>query len=136
MMNIQMIEHDPLNFRTNIDVWAANRGHVLSRTEIFRGEPFPDPDHYDWLMVMGGSQHAWEESLHPWLVTEKAGMARALEHRKMILGICFGAQLLSEALGGRVFPQGQKEIGWYPVRQTPEGQSSPLLQTIPGRFLT
>jgi GMP synthase-like glutamine amidotransferase len=135
-MKIHLIEHDPLDFQTNIDFWAAKRGHALSRTEIFRGEPFPNPDDYHWLMVMGGSQHAWEETLHPWLVEEKAGLVRALERRKMILGICFGAQLLAEALGGKVFTHRQKEIGWHPVLQTPEGGSSPLLQCVPGRFLT
>jgi GMP synthase (glutamine-hydrolysing) len=135
-MNIHLIEHDPLDFETNIDLWAAQGDHALSRTEIFRGAPFPDLPDYDWLMVMGGSQHVWEETLHPWLVSEKKEIARALAAGKTILGICFGAQLLAEALGGQVFTHRQKEIGWYPVRKTPEGESSPLLHAVPDRFLT
>jgi GMP synthase-like glutamine amidotransferase len=135
-MKIHLLEHDPLDFQTNIDVWAAKRGHALARTEVFRGAPFPGPHDYDWLMVMGGSQHAWEETLHPWLVGEKKEIARALAAGKPILGICFGAQLLAEALGGQVFTHRQKEIGWHPVRKTPEGESSPLLHAVPDRFLT
>ena len=135
-MKIHLIEHDPGHSPTNIEPWARKRGHSLSKTEIFRGEPFPAADTYDWLMVMGGSQHAWEEPLYPWLVSEKEGIAQALARKKIILGICFGAQLLAEALGGKVFPNRQKEIGWYPVVQTPEGRSSVFFQDIPERFTT
>jgi GMP synthase-like glutamine amidotransferase len=135
-MKIHLLEHDPPDFQTNIDVWAAKRGHDLSRTEVFRGALFPDPYDYDWLMVMGGSQHAWEETLHPWQVGEKKAITQALAAGKPILGICFGAQLLAEVLGGKVFPHRQKEIGWHPVRKTPEGESSPLLYSVPDRFLT
>ena len=39
-----------------------------------------------------------------------------LDARKPVLGICLGAQLLSDALGGRVFQNAEKEIGWHPVR--------------------
>ncbi|MBI5585134.1 MAG: amidotransferase, partial [Deltaproteobacteria bacterium] len=46
------------------------------------------------------------------------------------------AQLLAEVLGGQLFTHRQKEIGWYPVRKTPEGESSPLLHSVPDRFLT
>jgi GMP synthase-like glutamine amidotransferase len=135
-MRIHLIEHDSLDFQTNIDLWASRRGHNLSRTEVFRGEPFPDPDTYDWLMVMGGSQHAWEEALHPWLAGEKDGLGRALDRRKIILGICFGAQLLAEALGGKVFPHRDREIGWHFVSQTAAGRLSELFRGVPPDFLT
>ena len=35
-----------------------------------------------------------------------------------------------------MFTHRQKEIGWHPVRKTPEGESSPLLHSVPDRFLT
>ncbi|MCU0579175.1 MAG: type 1 glutamine amidotransferase [Desulfobacterota bacterium] len=135
-MRIHLIEHDSLDFQTNVDHWATQRGHALSRTEVFRGEPFPDPDTYDWLMVMGGSQHAWEEPLHPWLAAEKDGLGRALDRGKVILGICFGAQLLAEALGGQVFPHREREIGWHSVSQTAAGRLSELFRGVPSDFLT
>ena len=37
---------------------------------------------------------------------------------KTVLGICLGAQLIASALGARVSPNSQKEIGWFPVRRS------------------
>lgn len=135
-MRIHLFEHDPFDFPTNITVWAEKRGYTLTKTDVFRGEKCPSPEKYDWLMVMGGSQHAWEEDRHPWLVREKEAIAQALEQEKIILGICFGAQLLAEVLGGRVFPNREKEIGWHPVFQTEEGRQSLLFKEVPEKFIT
>ena len=46
-----------------------------------------------------------------------------LKEDRPFLGICLGAQMCARALGGRVFPhpQGQAEIGYYPIRPTPAG---------------
>ena len=47
---------------------------------------------------------------------EKRFLAATIEARKPVLGICLGAQLLADVLGGKVFQNAEKEIGWYPVR--------------------
>jgi GMP synthase (glutamine-hydrolysing) len=46
--------------------------------------------------------------------------AVALKEKKPFLGICLGAQMLTRQLGGKVslHPQGQTEIGYYPIRPT------------------
>ena len=46
-----------------------------------------------------------------------------LKEQKPFLGICLGAQMCARALGGHVFlhPQGQAEIGYYPIRPTAAG---------------
>jgi GMP synthase-like glutamine amidotransferase len=87
-------------------------------------------------MVMGGSQHVWEAEIHPWLSDEKGLIARAINAGKTILGVCFGAQLLAEALGAKVFRNTYKEIGWYPVSLTPEGKDSFLFEGVSDPFLT
>jgi GMP synthase (glutamine-hydrolysing) len=48
-----------------------------------------------------------------------------LKEQKPFLGICLGAQMCARALGGRVFahPQGQAEIGYYPIRPTAAGRA-------------
>lgn len=136
-MRLHLLEHDPIDLsRTNITIWAQNKGYALAHTYLCNNEKLPAMEDFDWLMVMGGSPHAWEEDIHPWLLPEKEFIASALDHDKIILGICFGAQLLAEALGGKVFASQTKEIGWHEVILTPQGQNSFLFQDIPKQFVT
>jgi GMP synthase-like glutamine amidotransferase len=136
-MRIQLIEHDPEDFsRTNISLWATDKGYRVNQIYVCNNEELPPVDSFDWLMVMGGSQHAWDEGGNSWLQKEKAFMSDVLAAGKIILGICFGAQLLAEALGGKLFPNPHREIGWYEVSLNRKGQESFLFQDIPPSFVT
>jgi GMP synthase-like glutamine amidotransferase len=136
-MRLHLLEHDPIDIsRTNITIWAENKGYPIAHTYLCNNEKLPAIDDFDWLMVMGGAPHAWEVDIHAWLPDEKEFIASVLDHNKIILGVCFGAQLLAEALGGEVFANPHKEIGWYEVTLTPEGQRSYLFQNVPEQFIT
>ncbi len=136
-MKLHLLEHDRFDFsRTNITKWSEKNGHELYQTYVCRGGELPSADDMDWLMVMGGSQHVWEEEANPWLVQEKALVRRAIEQKKLVLGICFGAQLIAEALGAQVFPSSHEEIGWHEIILTREGRESFLFRNIPDKFTT
>ncbi len=136
-MRLHLLEHDALDIpATNIDRWAEARGHTVVRTYVCSGEVPPHPDNFDWLLVMGGSPHAYDEVSNPWLPAEKAYVKSALELDVPTLGICFGAQVLAEALGGAIFPAEQAEIGWHEVRLTPEGKRSLVFRNVPDVFET
>ena len=136
-MRLHLLEHDPLDYAdTNVDRWAAKRGHTVTRTYVCREERLPDLEDVDWLLVMGGSPHAYDEVSNPWLPGEKALVAEALERGTPVLGICFGAQVLAEALGGELYAAGFGEIGWHEVRLTPEGRESFLFRGVPDAFET
>jgi GMP synthase-like glutamine amidotransferase len=136
-MRIQLIEHDPEDFSsTNISFWAAAKGHQVSQTYICNNDKLPPVDSFDWLMVMGGSQNAWDDQGYSWLQEEKVFVAEALAQGKLYLGICFGAQLLAEALGGKIFPNEHKEIGWHEVSLNHQGRESFLFQDVPSPFVT
>jgi GMP synthase-like glutamine amidotransferase len=136
-MRIQLIEHDPEDFsRTNISFWAAKKGHQVNQIYICKNEALPSIDSFDWLMVMGGSQNAWDEQANSWLRQEKAFIADAVAQGKLYLGICFGAQMLAEALGGKIFPNEHKEIGWHDVSLNGQGRESFLFQNVPPSFVT
>ena len=59
--------------------------------------------------------------IHP--ARDRLDGAVPLKEDKPFLGICLGAQMCARALGARVFPhpEGQAEIGYYPIRPTSAG---------------
>ncbi|WP_076862571.1 glutamine amidotransferase [Bradyrhizobium mercantei] len=80
----------------------------------------------DLLIVLGGPIGVYETGTYPFLVAEIALLEQRLRRGLPTLGICLGAQLMAQALGGRVFPGKVKEIGWGPAELTADGKSSCL----------
>ena len=115
-MRIHSLEHAPFEGPGRIAAWATERGHTLSRTALYDGEAPPALEAFDLLVIMGGPMSIHEHRNHPWLPMEKDFLKAAIAARKPILGICLGAQLLADVLGGKVFQNPVKEIGWFPVR--------------------
>ncbi len=71
-MRLHLLEHDPDYFtETNIAVWAKKKDYTITKTDVFNQEQFPHQDHFDWLIIMGGSQHIWQEQANQWLISEK-----------------------------------------------------------------
>lgn len=133
-MRIHSLEHEPFEGLANIEVWAKNRGHSISRTLLFNGEELPDITDIDWLVIMGGSMNIYEEEKYPWLKDEKNFIAQAIASNKTVLGVCLGSQLIADVLGGKVSKNKLKEIGWFPVTLTAEARTSPVFNALPPRF--
>ena len=115
-MNIHVLEHDPLENPGLVADWAAARGHRLVSVFLDRGGKLPPPGEVDLLVIMGGPMNIYQHRDHPWLVAEKAFIAAVIAEGKPVLGICLGAQLIADALGGKVFQNAEKEIGWFPIQ--------------------
>ena len=85
----------------------------------------------DLLVVLGGPIGAYEEGIYPFLEDELSLLADRLAADLPTLGICLGSQLMARALGARVYPGGQKEIGWGPLVLTGAGRRSCLAALAP-----
>jgi GMP synthase-like glutamine amidotransferase len=84
---------------------------------VFSENPvLPDIRDIDFLVIMGGSMSVNDEDKFPWLISEKQFIREFIATGKPVLGICLGAQLIASSLGAKVYPNTQKEIGWFPVR--------------------
>lgn len=133
-MRIQWFQHVSFEGLGSIEPWLLSRGHTLNCTRLYAGELPPSPENFDWLIVMGGPMNIDEHHKYPWLVAEKAAIRAALAADKRILGICLGAQLLAQALGGVVTRNAHTEIGWFPVELSAEARQSSLFAGFPERF--
>jgi GMP synthase (glutamine-hydrolysing) len=133
-MKLQYIQHVAFETPGEIAAWAENKGFEVSGSRMFAGDPPPEVDGYDWLVVMGGPMSVGDESNCDWLPGEKRAIAAAIEHNRTVVGVCLGAQLIADVLGARVYRNPQKEIGWFPVSLTADGASHAVTGALPGTF--
>ena len=130
-MRVHYLQHVPFEGPARVAAWVAAKGHSLTSTHVYRGDALPEIDALDWLVVMGGPMNIYEHDRYPWLVDEKAFLRQVIEAGKTVIGICLGAQLIADVLGAEVIRGEHKEIGWFPIRLTPEACESTLLGFLP-----
>ena len=98
--------------------------------EMSTGDAVPDLDSFTHLLIMGGPMAVYEMQHYPYLVNEALFIDRSIKANKHVLGVCLGAQMVAHALGAKVYPGQQKEIGWYEVALDPDGMSDPLMSAL------
>ena len=133
-MRVHWLQHADFEDLGCIAPWLAANGHQVSGTRLYAGEAPPDSSAFDALIVMGGPMNIYEYERHPWLRGEKALIRSAVDAGRRVLGVCLGAQLLADVLGGPVTRNAYSEIGWFPLDLTPAGRRSPLFADLPQRF--
>jgi GMP synthase-like glutamine amidotransferase len=126
-MRIHWFQHVPFEGLGAIESWLLARGHTLTCTRFYAGETAPATVRgFDWLIVMGGPMNIYQYRDYPWLRAEKRVIRDAVTTNKRVLGVCLGAQLIADVLGGKVYQNDEREIGWFPVTAVPEGAVSPF----------
>jgi GMP synthase-like glutamine amidotransferase len=93
----------------------------------------PSPEGASGLIFMGAAVSV-NDPLE-WVGEELRLIDRALAKSIPMMGICFGAQLLSKALGGEVTRGPGMEIGWHPVRCVSDPDAGRWLDGLPDEFL-
>lgn len=118
MSRVLLISHEPEAAPGMIGE-LLELGGVETDHHIVLGDPaapnldFPYPRAYDAVIVFGSFANIYEVSARAWVEPEIRLIEQLMALDIPYLGVCFGGQLLAEALGGYVerAPTGMDEIG-------------------------
>lgn len=116
-LRIQVLQHVPFEDIGCIADWIHQNGHLVNYTKFYESDILPALTQIDWVIIMGGPMSIHDEQEFPWLKKEKAFVKHAIAENKVVIGICLGAQLIADVLGGQVTKNEHKEIGWFPIEK-------------------
>lgn len=119
-----VIAHEPNGPGGQVSVRLAERGYVVV-THIVTADydapndaaPFPEWADFDLIAIMGSDRSLTDAAeIDSWVFEELRLIRETQTAGIPMLGVCFGGQLIAEALGGSVETAPVTEIGWYEIR--------------------
>ncbi|MBM4182009.1 MAG: glutamine amidotransferase [Betaproteobacteria bacterium] len=121
----------------DFDDWvAAGLGLPAATIRVVdprRMAALPDPAACAGVVMTGA--HAMLTEQAPWMLRLADWLRRVVAAEVPFLGICFGHQLLAQALGGRVdYHPGGREIGTVDIELLQAAADDALFAGLPGRF--
>src|SRR5262245_43699642 len=131
-MRALVIAHDRLSFAGHVGDRLAQRGVEIDWRILIddlsmphRVNPLPALDGYDLVVPLGAPWSVYDADLAHAVEPELELIREAARRRVPVLGVCFGAQALSAALGGTVSLAPGKEIGWVSIGSDPPDGVAP-----------
>jgi len=99
---------------------AADPDMEFETISVIQGEELPDPASLEGILITGSPAGVYDD--YPWIVPLMQFIRDVAAARVPQVGICFGHQIMAEALGGKVV---KSPKGWGIGRHTYEVKSCP-----------
>ncbi|MEZ5025613.1 MAG: type 1 glutamine amidotransferase [Chitinophagales bacterium] len=135
-LKIHHLQHVPFEGLGLINSWIDEHQHQLTSTRFYDNEMLPNIEDIDVLIITGGPMSIHDEAEFPWLKAEKQFVKQAIDANKKIIGICLGAQLIADVLEAKVYPNKNKEIGWFKINKVEEENTEENQTTLAHFFKT
>ena len=97
------------NFRRELDI-------EFTEFDVRSGE-IPTSVAFDAAIITGSPASVCADE--PWIADLETWLTGAIEDGLPVLGVCFGQQVLVDALGGEVEHMGKYELGYHMIRHDP-----------------
>jgi GMP synthase (glutamine-hydrolysing) len=128
-MPIIVFQHSDENRPGRLGMTLRDHGFHLEILRPDKGDAMPpDYDDVDGVVSMGGPQQVDEK--HAWIGPELEYLRGAHERSLPVVGVCLGAQMVAQALGGTVGPADEPEVGFTDVTIGPAAHTETLLSGI------
>lgn len=101
------------------------RGYTLDIRHRDQPELPTGADEYDLVVSLGSDWSVYWDHVRDDVQRESDLIRQAAEADLPVFGICYGAQLMSHALGGSVEAADRVEIGWFEISSTHEELAPP-----------
>jgi len=111
-MRVVVVRHHSVDSAGFIADAFAARGAELVVHQFPREGPLPALAGVGHVVVLGAAWSVYEERIRSWIGDELDWLRAADAAGIPVLGICFGAQALTAALGGTVEAAERSEVGW------------------------
>lgn len=97
-----------------LERWLRERGIPHTTVRAWEQGVPEDPRGHAWVAALGAENSVTDPD-PPWIGAEIELLRRAVEAEVPVLGICFGGQALSLALGGEITAADPPCHGWYEI---------------------
>ena len=125
-MRVVVIRHHEEDSAGFIGDAFEARGAQLSTLLFPKQGSLPDLAGLAHIVVLGSTSSVYDDgAARAWIDEELAWLRRADAAGVPVLGICFGAQMLTTTFGGTVQPAGDQEIGWVTIDTADAGLIPP-----------
>jgi GMP synthase-like glutamine amidotransferase len=108
-----ILQHEASAPPALLEEWLRMRGLAFTVHHVGQG-PLPDPRRFSFVTSLGSESSAVDVD-PPWIPEEIAALRGAIANEVPVLGICFGGQALSVALGGGTDRASAPEVGWIAI---------------------